>query len=436
MGIQVIIALAIFFIVYVIMTTEIFNKTVAVLLGGSLFIILGIVSQEKAFEEIDWNVIFLLIGMMIIVGITKRTGLFQYVAIKAAKAVKGDPIKILLMLSVITAVFSAFLDNVTTVLILTPVSILIAVELGVSPIPFVICEAIASNIGGTATLIGDPPNIMIGSAANLSFMDFLVNLGPVIIVILALFLIIIYFIFRKKLVVSSEKKARIMDFDESRSIEDKTLLIKSLIILGMVIVGFLLHSLLHLEAATIALAGASLLMILAGKEEVEKFFHEVEWGTIFFFIGLFILVGGLVEMGLIKKLAEFLLSLTGGDIKVTSIVMIWFSGFFSAFVDNIPYVATMIPLIQDMTSQISQNLNIPLAEAAVKVLPLWWSLSLGACLGGNGTLIGASANVVSAGLAGKSGYKISFLEFTKYGFFIMLITLAISTGYVILFLLK
>ena len=436
MNFQIIIALVIFVITYIIMSTEILNKTVIVLFGAAIFIILGIINQHKAFEEIDWNVIFLLIGMMIIVGITKRTGVFQFVAIKAAKFAKGDPIKILILLSLITALFSAFLDNVTTVLILTPVSILIAVELGVSPLPFVISEAIASNIGGAATLIGDPPNIMIGSAAKISFASFLTNLGPVILINLIVLFFILFLIFRKKLSVTYERRARIMEFDESRTIEDKPLLIKSMIILFGVIVGFLLHGVFELEPATIALAGASLLMLLAGKEEVEKFFHEVEWGTIFFFIGLFVLVGGLVEIGIIEKLANLILSFTKGDIKMTSIVMIWFSGFFSAFVDNIPYVATMIPLIQDMTAQISNNLNIPLAEAATKVLPLWWSLSLGACLGGNGTLIGASANVVSAGLANKSGYKISFLEFTKYGFLIMIVTLIISTGYVYLMFLR
>lgn len=425
MSFQIIFALVIFLIIYIIMSTEILNKTVVVLIGAAIYIISGIIHQEKAFSEIDWNVIFLLISMMIIVGITKRTGLFQFVAIKAAKFAKGDPIKILILLSLITALFSAFLDNVTTVLILTPVSILIAVELGVSPIPFVICEAIASNIGGTATLIGDPPNIMIGSAANISFSQFLINLGPIILINLVIFSILIIFIFRKKLEVTYERKARIMEFDESKSIEDKTLLIKSIIVLIFVITGFILHGLFHIEPATIALLGASALMVMAGKEEVEKFFHEVEWTTIFFFIGLFILVGGLVEIGVIKSLAELLLKVTKGDLKITTIVMVWFSGVFSAFVDNIPYVATMIPLIK--------NIGLKLGEASI--MPIWWALSLGACLGGNGTLIGASANVVSCGLAAKSGYKISFFEFTKYGAFFTLISLALSTIYLFIFYL-
>lgn len=420
MSIAMFIGLGIFLIIYIIMTFEFFNKTVTVLLGATIFIIFGFIHQEKAFEHIDWNVIFLLISMMIIVGITKNTGLFQFVAIKAAKFAKGEPIFILILLSLITALFSAFLDNVTTVLILTPICILIAVELGISPLPFVISTAIASNIGGTATLIGDPPNIMIGSAAKLNFNDFLFNLTPAVLIILVFFCITVFFMFRKKLVVTVERKARIMDFDESKTIENVPLLIKSMIVLGIVITGFLIHGILHLEPATIALFGASLLMILSGKDEVHKFFHEVEWETIFFFIGLFVIVGGLVELGIINKLAGLLLSLTKGDIKITSVAMVWFSGIFSAFVDNIPYVATMIPLIQDI--------GVKLGDKAV--LPLWWSLSLGACLGGNGTLIGASANVVSAGLCGKSGYKISFIEFTKYGSIITFISLIISTIYI------
>lgn len=420
MNVAMFIGLGIFLIIYIIMTFEFFNKTITVLLGGAIFIILGFIRQEKAFEHIDWNVIFLLISMMIIVGITKNTGLFQFVAIKAAKLAKGEPIIILILLSLITALFSAFLDNVTTVLILTPVCILIAVELGISPIPFVVSIAIASNIGGTATLIGDPPNIMIGSSAGLKFNDFIVNLSPIILVMLFVFCFLFYFIFRKKLAVTVERKARIMDFDEKKAIDNIPLLIKSLVVLSIVISGFLIHGFLHLEPATISLFGASLLMIMAGKEEVHKFFHEVEWETIFFFIGLFIIVGGLVELGIIKKIAEVLLTATKGDVKITAIAMVWFSGFFSAFVDNIPYVATMIPLIQDIGAKLGKD----------AIMPLWWALSLGACLGGNGTLIGASANVVSAGISGKSGYKISFLEFTKYGALITVISLILSTVYI------
>jgi Na+/H+ antiporter NhaD/arsenite permease-like protein len=415
------IALAIFFVLYIFISTEIINKTVIALFGASIYLVLKIIGAEEAFQVIDWNVIFLLVSMMIIVGITKTTGLFQYVAIKAAKFAKGEPVKILILLSLICAVFSALLDNVTTVMIIVPVTILIAVELGISPIPFVISIAIASNIGGAATLIGDPPNIMIGSASGLDFMQFVVNLGPAIVICLVFFTIIEILIFRKKLRVSTERKARIMEFDESKTLENIPLLIKCLSVLAIVVAGFLLHGVLHLEASVVAMFGASLLMLITGVKEVDEIFKEIEWGTIFFFVGLFILVGGLVETGAITIAAEYVLNLTKGDIRSTSILIIWISGIFSAFVDNIPYVATMIPLVQDIGNTLGNE----------NITPIWWSLALGSCLGGNGTLVGASANVVTAGLAAKSGYKVSFLEFTKYGFGIMLVTLAISTVYVL-----
>jgi Na+/H+ antiporter NhaD/arsenite permease-like protein len=416
------IALFLFLIIYLVISTEKINKTVVALMGGAVFITLDIIGQEKAFHIIDWNVIFLLISMMIIINITKTTGLFQYVAIKTAKAVQGNPLKIIVLLTIITAVFSAFLDNVTTMLILSPVTILIAVELGISPAPFIICMAIGSNIGGTATLIGDPPNIMIGSAAKLDFIDFLIHLGPVILIILTLFIGMMILFFRKQMVVSNERKARIMDFEESKSLKNKSLLIKCIGVLGLVIVGFLLHGSLRVETSTIALFGAALLLLLSGKREPEEFFRDIEWGTIFFFVGLFIMVGGLVEQGWIKKCAAFLLDLTQGDLRYTSVLLIWLSGVFSAIVDNIPYVATMIPMVQDISNSVG-------AEAAS---PLWWSLALGACLGGNGTLVGASANVVSASISAKNGYPITFLDFTKYGLLITLLSLILSTGYVLL----
>ena len=419
------VALGIFLVLYIIISTEIINKTVVALFGASIYLVLHIIGEEEAFQHIDWNVIFLLVSMMIIVGITKNTGLFQFIAIKAAKFAKGEPVAILILLSLICALFSALLDNVTTVLIIVPVTILIAVELGISPVPFVISIAIASNIGGAATLIGDPPNIMIGSASGLDFMQFLVNLGPPIAICLFFFTIIQILVFRKKLRVSTERKARIMEFDESKTLEDIPLLIKCLSVLALVITGFLLHGFLHLEASVIAMFGASLLMLITGVKEVDEVLKDIEWGTIFFFVGLFILVGGLVETGAIKIAAEYILGLTKGNIKSTSILIVWVSGIFSAFVDNIPYVATMIPLVNDIGNTLG-------SEA---IVPVWWSLALGSCLGGNGTLVGASANVVSAGLASKSGYKISFIEFTKYGFGFMLVTLAVSTVYVLLFFL-
>ena len=417
-----IIGVVFFILLFVLISLEVANKTILSLLGAVLFITMGIIKQEMAFESVDWNVIFLLIGMMVIVGITKKTGVFQYIAIKCAKVVKGDPVKILLLFSIITAILSALLDNVTTILILTPVIILVSVELGVRPIPYIISSALASNIGGMATLIGDPPNIMIGSAAGLGFTDFVVNLGPLVLILLIVFCVVILFFFKKELVVSMERRARIMDFDENASITDAPLLIKSLSVLSGVLLMFLLHGVTGLEPSTIALGGAAILMLIAGGEEVEEFFHEVEWSTIFFFIGLFMMVGGLEELGVIEFLASKYLELTSGDILITSTSIIWVSGILSSVLDNIPYVATMIPLVESLSTEIG----------AQGIEPVWWSLAIGACLGGNGTLIGASANVVSAGISSRSGYKISFIEFTKYGIVIMFITLIVSTVYVYL----
>lgn len=417
-------AAGIFILAFILIASEKINKAVIVLTGASLFIISKIISQEKAFHEVDWNVIFLLIGMMIVVGIVKQTGLFQYVAIKLAKAASGNPYRILIYLSITTAVFSALVDNVTTVLILVPITILIAVELGISPVPFVISQIVASNVGGTATLIGDPPNIMIGSAAKLSFMDFVINLTPIIFILLGVFAVFAYFAWGRKMEVTNERKARIMEFKESEFIENRPLLIKSLIVLGLLILGFIFHGILHLEAATIAIAGASVLMLLTGHKEMTAIFHEVEWETIFFFIGLFIMVGGLVEAGIIKILAEELMSMTGGNVETASYIILWSSGIFSGIIDNIPFVATMIPMINHFAEDPS------IGQAAV--LPVWWSLALGACLGGNATLIGASANVVSAGISAKSGYHITFWEFTKYGMIITFINLFICNIYIYL----
>lgn len=421
MSFPIIASLILFVGVYIALTTEIINKTAAALLGAMLMVVAGIISQEAAFEHIDWNVIFLLIGMMIIMNITKQTGLFQYVAIKVAKLSRGEPLVILVLLSLITALFSAVLDNVTTVLIIIPITILIAVELGITPVPFVVTLAMASNVGGTATLIGDPPNIMIGSQAGLSFVDFLLNLAPVIIVILAVFCGMVVLVFRKQLRVSNERKARIMSFDETKAIENPALLVKSLAVLGLVVLAFLLHGLLELEASTIALTGAVILIVLSGQKEVEHLLSEIEWTTIFFFLGLFMLVGGLVEVGIMSKVSSWLVGATAGHLRLTQFVILWVSGILSAVVDNIPFVATMIPLIKDMGTQ--------LGPEAIK--PLWWTLALGACLGGNGTLIGASANVVAVGLSAKSGHPVSFWDFTKYGAVFTLISLAISTVYVL-----
>ncbi|HSW61507.1 MAG TPA: SLC13 family permease, partial [bacterium] len=294
----------------------------------------------------------------------------------------------------------------------------------ITPIPFIISQVIASNIGGTATLIGDPPNIMIGSAAGLSFIDFIIHLSPLILILILVFSAFSYFAWGSKMVVTNERKARIMEFKESEFIQDKPLLIKSLIVLALLIIGFIFHGYLHLEAATIALTGASLLMLMTGKKEMTAFFHEIEWETIFFFIGLFIMVSGLVETGVIKTMADWLMSYTDGNIEKASYIILWSSGIFSGFIDNIPFVATMIPLIKQFGVESAVNGN--------SIIPIWWSLALGACLGGNATLIGASANVVSAGISAKNGYKISFWEFTKYGAIITLINLFVCNIYIYL----
>jgi Na+/H+ antiporter NhaD/arsenite permease-like protein len=400
------------------------HRAIAAMLGGMLLVLAGVLSQEVAIEHIDWNTLGLLIGMMIIVGITRKTGVFQYLAVKAVQISKGEPIRILISLATITAILSAFLDNVTTVLLIVPITFTIAGTMGLNPIPFLMSQILASNIGGTATLIGDPPNIMIGSQTHLGFMDFLVNLTPVIIVIHIITMLIFYFLYRNKLNVSDDIKQEVTKVDPLEEIKDYALLKKSLLVLGLTILGFILHQMLHLESATIALSGAAILMLIS-KQEPEEIFLSIEWPSLFFFAGLFIVVGGLVETGLINRLAQWALSMTAGNFKLTGMLILWLSAIASAFVDNIPFVATMIPLIHQMG-----NLGGLTPEA---LEPLWWALSLGACLGGNGTIIGASANVIVAGLAEKNGYKMTFAGFMKLAFPLMLVSVIISTIYLLIF---
>ncbi|RCW43055.1 sodium:proton antiporter [Paenibacillus prosopidis] len=419
---QAIWAIGIFLIIYSFIIAEKIHRTIVAMLGGVLMVTLGIVDQETAIHHIDFNTLGLLIGMMIIVNVTAETGLFKYIAIYSAKKAMGDPVRILITLFMITAIASAFLDNVTTVLLLIPVTFSITRQLQVNPFPFLFSQILASNIGGTATLIGDPPNIMIGSAVKeLTFMAFINNLSPIVIVILAVHIPIFIFLFRKQLRTTPERKQSIMQLNEKEVITDRKLLKKSLFILGLTILGFFLHQMLHLESATVALAGAFLLLLLTGEHSMEKAISRVEWTTIFFFVGLFVAVSGLVETGVISKMAEQAMEWTGGDPVATSMLIIWLSAIASAFIDNIPFVATMIPMIQEMG-----NLGITDLE------PLWWSLSLGACLGGNGTLIGASANLIVAGLSEKEGYPIRFFQFIKYGFPLMLLSVLLSSVYVYL----
>ncbi|MGJ0907909.1 ArsB/NhaD family transporter [Clostridium botulinum] len=413
----------IFIIVYALIISEKVNRVVASLSGAAIMLILKLITQEKAFLKIDFNTIGLLVGMMIIVNITKRTGVFEYIAIKAAKFSKGNPIKILILFSIITAILSGLLDNVTTVLLIVPVTLVITKTLEIDPIPFLMCEIFASNIGGTATLIGDPPNLMIGSAAGLSFLDFVKNLAPVIVIILLITLLGIKQLYKNSMKTSEEDKKKIMALDESKAIRDMSLMKKSLTVLALTLVGFLLHGSLGFESATIAIAGSAILLAIS-KVEPDEILQETEWGTIFFFIGLFIMTGVLEDVGIMEVLAQKTLSVTKGHLVMTGIFVLWISAFASAFIDNIPFVATMIPLIKAMGTM-----------GGMDVAPLWWALSLGACLGGNGTMIGASANLVVIGIAEKSGYKISFKDYFKLGFPVMIVSIIICTAYLLLFFL-
>lgn len=427
-------ATAIFLLAYAAIISEKIHKTIVAIFGAGLMLVLKILQQHEAFhiEEfgIDWNVIFLLISMMVIINLMRPTGVFEYIAIKSAKWGKGKPFRIMAIFAVVTAVLSALLDNVTTVLLITPVTLLIADALEVDPIPYLISCALASNIGGTATLIGDPPNIMIASKAQFDFMAFIYHLTPVVIVIMVFYIFAIKLIWGKKLKTREYLKQRIMAMDEREAIKDPVMLKKSLFVLAVVLAGFIFHGVLHFQPATIALFGAGLLLLLSKTHEPHHILAEVEWPTIFFFMGLFIIVGGVVKVGLIKWMSLQILELTQGNMFATSMVVMWFSAFASAIVDNIPYVATMNPLIVDMARQLWPNLSGTQLLHHPDLMPLWWSLALGACLGGNGTAIGASANVIIVGMSEKAGRKISLMKFMIYGTPIMIMTVIISTAYV------
>lgn len=420
-----------FVVTYAVIISEKVNRAIVSLLGAGLMIMLGVLNQETAVSGIDFNTLGLLIGMMVIVAITKRSGVFQFVAVWSAKKVKASPWGILLMLSLVTAVFSALLDNVTTVLLVAPVTLLICHELDITPYPFLFSEIFASNIGGTATLIGDPPNIMIGSAVRLTFNDFIINLAPIVPLIMLVTMCIIYFIWGRKLHATHEARERIMQFREREAITDTTLLKQSLLVLALVLAGFVMAHPLRLEPASIAMFGAALLLLLSNftntaeeqSENVHSTFGKVEWVTIFFFVGLFVAVKGIEEAGLLKMLADQAINLTGGDMALTSLTILWVSAIVSAIVDNIPFVATMIPLIKSMA---------PTFGGAENLMPLWWSLALGACLGGNGSLVGASANLIVAGFAERAGHRIRFLPFMALAFPMMLLSIMIASVYVYL----
>ncbi|MBI3355956.1 MAG: ArsB/NhaD family transporter [Nitrospirae bacterium] len=440
-------ALLIFGLCYLVIMTERIHKTIVALFGAAVMIGLGVVSQDEAFYShefgVDYNVVFLLIGMMVIINIVRETGLFEVLAIWAAQRADAKPFRLLVLLALLTAGLSAMLDNVTTVLLMAPVTLAITKRLELNPVAYLLTEALASNIGGTATLVGDPPNIMIASKAELGYLDFLLVLGPIVVVLMAVFVAALWVIFGRTMAVAPHLRSAVLSLSSQEAITDRAFLHRCLWLLGIVNVGFCVHSLIHLEPATIALLGASLFMLIGHArrkpEDAEElsYLTDVEWKTIFFFIGLFILVGGLVKVGVIRYLADQLVALTRGNLAGATMAVLWGSAFLSAAVDNIPYVAAMNPLIVDL----ARSLHPEISDYATLVhqpdiIPLWWALALGACLGGNGTIIGASANVVIVDIARKAGYRITFGQFFKFGFPVMVGSIVLSTFYLWLVFLR
>lgn len=423
---------AILLIAYIFIASEKIQKSVVALVGASLTMLLGLIPfagyldtktmtyVKGVFEHVDFEVIFLLIGMMIIVNIASRSGVFKWMALNLLKATKGHPKTVLFALAAFTAIASAFLDNVTTVVLMMPITFVIAKEFDTDPIPFLITEVLASNIGGTATLIGDPPNIIIGTRAGLSFMDFVKELTPIVFVIFMVAIGALIFLFRKGLKATPEKMEHIANLDNSKTITDKKLMIRAVITLACVILGFITHDITHISAFVFAVAGASFLLLF---EKPKEIYRDVEWLTIFFFVGLFIIIGGFEANGGIKYLADQLIILTHGSLNAATMIILWASGILSGIIDNIPYTATMAPLIEELINPANPN------AITGNVHALWWALSLGACLGGNLTIIGAAANVLVSETAASKGYKISFLRFMKYGALVTFISLILSSIY-------
>ncbi|GAA1803634.1 ArsB/NhaD family transporter [Actinomadura chokoriensis] len=415
-------AIVIFVCAYVLIASEKVHRTAVALGGAGLMLLLHITDAHGAFfsseSGIDWNVIFLLLGMMVIVSVLRRTGVFEYVAIWAAKRARGRPYRLMVMLIVLTASASALLDNVTTVLLIAPVTFLVCERLALAPEPYLIAEVMASNIGGTATLVGDPPNIIIASRGGLSFNDFLVHLAPLIVVLVAVFCLLCRRLFRSAFRYDPDLAAEVMELEEREAITDRRLLAQGLGVLAIVIAAFVLHPVLHYEPSVVALLGAGLL-VAATKVTTEEALGEVEWSTLVFFAGLFVMVGGLVETGVIGDVSRAAADATEGRLGLAAMVLLWASAALSAIVDNIPYVATMSPIVADLVQQ------HPGGDGHV----LWWALALGADLGGNATAIGASANVVVLGIAARNGTPISFWRFTRYGLVVTFVTVALSTPY-------
>ncbi len=415
-----IIAIAIFVIVMILIISEKIHRTTAALAGAVAMILTGVISFDTGVEHVDFGTLGVLVGMMMFVAVVKNSGMFEYLAIRAAKLAKGNPWIIMVLFCVITAVLSAFLDNVTSVLLIGPVTWTVCKMLDINPVPFFITEIIACNVGGTATLIGDPPNIMIGSATGLTFFDFLVYDGPAVLIILVVCIALFYVMYGRKLGASADKQASIMQLHAHDAIKDQSLFKKSVVMTILVAAAFVAHGAFHIEPSVVALAAAAIMLIIGSKNKVETILEDVEWATIGFFAGLFVVVGGLAETGVIEMMAYALIDATGGDMLITIVVLVWASAIISSILDNIPLVATLIPIVATMEA------------AGIEVMPLWWAISLGACIGGVGTLVGASANVVLASMSNRYGHPITFVEYAKVGFPLMLLFTAIACGYLVL----
>ncbi len=414
-----IIALAIFVAVIAVIVSEKLHRAACALIGAMLLVLIGILEPKEALGFIDFNTIGVLIGMMMFVAVVKNSGIFEYLAVKAARIAKGNPWKIMVYFMIITAVLSAFLDNVTTVLLIGPMTFSICKTLELNPVPFLMTQIISSNVGGTATLIGDPPNIMLGSAADITFLQFILYDGPIVAIVMIATILGFRLLYHKGLTVTPEKMELIMQMDEKKEIRDQVLFYKSIVMICVVALAFILHDNLGLKTSIIALSCAAL-MILIGRQDVEETVHDVEWPTIVFFAFLFIVVGGLEKVGIIHMMAEGMINATGSHYVILMIVILWVSALCSAVLDNIPFVATLIPLIQTMAAE------------GIDVWPLWWAVSIGACFGGNGTIIGASANVVLTGIAGRKGYPITFMDFLKIGGPMMIMSIVLATIYLLI----
>ena len=418
-------AISVFLIAYIFIASERFNRVAVALIGAASMIVIGATDADAIFYShdtgIDWNVIFLLLGMMIIVGVIHKTGFFEYLAVKAIKRAKGEPKRALVSLIILTAVASAILDNVTTILLAIPMTLIVCKQLNVSPVPFILSQVFASNIGGAATLVGDPPNIIIASRANLSFNDFLIHMAPWVIVVMVVITPMLVFMFRKQLVNTAADRAKISKLDESSYIKDRVLLKKSLFVLSAVMVAFVLHTALHLEPSIVALLGAGVLVAIS-RLKPKDYAMDVEWNTLIFFAGLFIMVGALVNTGALGKFAQYLKDQVGDQASLAAMVLLIVSALLSGIVDNIPYVASMSPVVTELSAGISDQYGDV----------LWWALAFGADFGGNATIIGASANVVAVGLAHKAGIKISFWQFAKYGIPVTFVSVAMVVPYILI----